>query len=233
MQRPILLLAAALLLGVGAACGGKAAQSADATASVVASRYTVATPELPGTPLVVCPRFIQEGIVASSYAIENGFAFEVASLDETTAQMLQETAATRIESQRVIEAQLQRVRAEQQDEGQGVFIRFFHDDTDILDILADILQRGIDKRPAAARRVDIRRGDGFVDMQLPPGGPLITSKTNEAARETVQKWTDREPTGLSYEATGNGIKVEVRSSDRERINDLRSDVLEDFLRCSF
>lgn len=224
------LCAILLFASLSAACGAKS-KGTDTFTTAAASRAVVASPELPGTPMAVCPRLAEVGLAASSYAVDGGFALELGTFDEAFAEELRTRAAAQIELQRALEVQLETVVAEKRDDGDGIYIRFMHDDELLLDQVADILERGVNKRPAAARRVSFRRDAGYVDMQLPNGGRMITAKTDEAARDTVRKWTNREPTALEFISTDAGFKIEVRSSDSERIDDLRTDAIQEIFLC--
>lgn len=215
------------------ACGGASKQQAatSAAAAQASTMNALPTPELSGTPVPVCPRLAAQGVGASSFAVDGGFAIDLGTFDEELAEQLRSQSEEYVEARSALEQALQHVQASQHDDGQGIYIRFEHPNAELLEQLSHILQAGIDKRPAAARRVTIRQNEGNVEMQLPGGGPLITARTNDAAKDTVQKWTDREPTDLQVEDIEHGVRITIRSSDRERLDDLRHDATEALFTC--
>lgn len=219
------LLAFGLLASACGASQNTGVREASFTQSVVP------TPTLTGTPVPVCERLALQGVVSSSSVLEDGVVFEIAALDPALRARIRAIAADDVAAIQNLEARFQSVHAVHDDVGSGVFVRFTADESETLDALAETLQRGINRRSAAARRVSILREDGYVDMQMPNGGPLITSKTSEAARETVQKWTNRTPTPVSMEDTQHGVRIVVGTRDADRLDDLRERFLHEVFAC--
>lgn len=222
------LLAFALI----SACGAKQETGASAqTRAFVAQGPPLEAPELPGTTIPVCPELAHKGLAASSYPVGNGFAIELGSYDDEMRATLQESLHERVDTRQELEHAFEHVKATKHDDGNGIYIRFEHEDAQVLEELKDILQQGIDRRPAASRRVNLRSDDQSVEMQLPGGGPLITARTDSAAKETIGKWTDRAPTVLTYEETEYGARLQVQSHDQERLDELRKDIIEAIFAC--
>lgn len=222
------LLSFALVNG----CGAKQETAASAqTHAFVAQGPAQAAPELEGTALTVCPQLAHEGLAASSYPVDNGFAIVLGSYDPVMRTELQEALRERVQARQEIERAFAQVRATKHDDGHGIYIRFEHEDHHVLQELQEVLQQGIDRRPAAARRVNLRSDEHSVEMQLPAGGPLITARTDAAANDSVAKWTNRQPTEFTYQDTEHGARLEVRSHDQERLDELRKDIVEAIFRC--
>lgn len=222
------IFAAALVSG----CGTQHATTANAqTLPLIAKGPATDAPDLEGTSIPVCPELAYQGLAASTYDIDNGFVIELGIYDEDRRAELQENMAESAEQRQQIEYAFEDVVATKHDDGQGIYIRFEHPEDGVRALLADILQKGIDSRPAAAKRVSIRQLDDRVEMQLPSGGPFITSRTSAAADDTVEKWTDRTPTEISYTATAYGGAVHFQSDDDERIDELRNDMVASVLAC--
>lgn len=224
-------LAVPTLLAFGlmaSACGAPQNQSIRASAF---TQSAVPTPQLSGTPIPVCERLALEGVVASSTVLDEGVVFEIGAMSAELQDRLRSVAAAEVAAVVDQEARFQGVHATQDDVGNGIFVRFTANDDQTLDELADTLQRGIDRRPAAARRVTILREATHVDMQLPNGGPLITSKTSEAARDAVQKWTDRAPTPVSVDDSPYGVRILVGTRDSDRLDDFRERFIREVFTC--
>lgn len=217
MKRTFLTLSSALLLGaLVSACGANNVSSV--------AQPSVAAPALSGTPVPVCERLLNRPFVAASSSVDGGISFEFASFDEALIEQLQFIGAANAEAFVAIEESFRGVKATRHDSDAGYFVRFEHDDEATLDHVHALLFRNVQRRPAAARRVAFRREAGYVDMQF-PGGALIAARTAEAANETVQKWTEREPTQLELENTPHGIRVTFLAEDGERFDTIREDIL--------
>lgn len=236
MYRPVssgwLLWASAACAAFLIACGSQ--QSTDANAQQLAALATTPAtpaPALTGTKLAVCPELAQQGVAVAGRSIDQGFSIEFGVYDEQLREQLQNLSFEEVDLRNTLEDAFQYVKATKHDDGSGIYIRFEHESDAILTELKDILQNGIDKRPAAARRVQLRQEDGKVEMQLPAGGPLITSKTDSAAEETLEKWTDRTPTRFAFELTEYGAYVTIQHEDDERIEELREDILNQIFAC--
>lgn len=222
------------LLSVALISGCSATQETTASAqtqALIAQGPTQDAPELPGTAIPVCAELAHKGLAASSYPIDNGFAIELGAYDDDIRTNLQQMVSERVDARQAIEEAFADVKATKHDDGHGIYVRFEHEDAEVLDQLKDVLQQGIDSRPAASRRVTLRRGDQRVEMQLPSGGPLITSKTDSAAKDTVSKWTDRAPTVFTYEENEHGATLRVQSHDQDRLDELRKDIVGAIFSC--
>lgn len=230
MTRIFFLSGALLLSAFAAACASPEANDA-VTAHAQRAQMAVNAPTLEGTPVPVCPALVERGLVASSYAIDEGFALVLASYNEELLDAIRTRAADEQLEQQAMEAQLAEVRAEKHDEGNGIFIRFLHDDEATLDAVEALLREGVEKRPAAARRVDMRRSSGIVDMQLPSGGPLITSRTSSAADDAVARWNPRTPTRVEIEYGEDTIVIQIQTDDQERLGELRQKTLNRMFSC--
>lgn len=230
MNRIFCLSAALLFSALVAACGTPKAHKT-LVAEAQRAQTVVDVPTLEGTPVPVCPTLVDHGLVASSYAIDEGFALVLGTYDEALLTAIRTRVADEQLEQQAIEAQLAEVRAEKHDDGNGIYIRFLHDDESTLDAVEALLREGIEKRPAAARRVDIHRSPGVVDMQLPAGGPLITSRTSSAADDTVARWSPRNPTRVEVEYGEDRVIIHIQSDDQERLGELRQDTLNRIFSC--
>lgn len=236
MYRPVssgwLLWASATCAALLMACGAHQRTEANAQHhAAVATTPAKPAPALSGTKLAVCPELAQQGVAAAGRSIEHGFSIEFGVYDEQLREKLQNLSFEEVDLRNTQEDAFRHVKATQHDDGDGIYIRFEHESDAILTELKNILQSGIDRRPAAARRVHLRQEDGKVEMQLPAGGPLITSKTDSAAKETIQKWTDRSPTRFAFELTEYGAYVTIQHEDDERIEELRENILNELFAC--
>lgn len=211
------------------ACGSK--QGANASSQSHASTRTSGDiPSLEGDEVKVCGELKNNGVVAAKQSVRGGAAFDIASNNDDVLDSLRDTANETTDARQKLEDALKEVKASKHDDGNGIYVRFVHDDEDVLNAVKDILQHGVNQNPQARKRVDIKKEDGHIIMQLPNGGALISSKTDSAANETVEKWTDRTPAKLSYEETDQGARVTVETDD-DRIDEIQKNVIEPMLGC--
>lgn len=189
------------------------------------------TPHLDGDALEVCGDLKEDGVVASKESIHGGMVVHLAAADHDVQTTLQDLAEKSIDERQDLEDAFKQVKASQHNDGSGVYIRFEHDDSEVLSAVKDIVQHGVNQNAQAKKRVKIKDDDGSIIMQLPDGGRLVQSKTESAAKDTVDKWTDRTPTDLSYETTDQGARIEIKSEDDDRFDEIQENVFAPLLGC--
>lgn len=198
--------------------------------SHAAKRASKNLPYLQGDEINVCGAYQDKGVVAAKQSIPGGAAFEFATKNEELQEQLRAAAENAVAERQQLEDAFKDVDASKHNDGDGTYVQFQHDQDGVLYAVQNILQHGVNQNPQARKRVSITNQDGSVVMQLPSGGALISSKTDSAANETVEKWTDRTPAKLSYEETDQGARVTVETDD-DRIDEIQKNVIEPMLGC--
>jgi len=219
-------VALAMTLG---ACGSKqdAKSSSQSHASTSKSEDT---PDLKGDELKVCNEYKDKGVIATKQSISGGAAFEFAASDESLQNKLRDKAEKAVDERQKLEDAFKDVKASKHDGSDGIYVQFEHEKDDVLDAVKDVIQHGVNQNPQARKRVDVKKNDDHVIMQLPSGGALVSSKTDSAAKDTVDKWTDRKPAKLSFEKTDEGGRIEVKT-DKNRVDEIQKNVIEPLFDC--